>query len=454
MEDLQDVIIIGGGPAGATTATYLSMWGHRVTLLEKEKFPRDHVGESLLPFCYKLFEEIGTLDKMKASFVRKPGVRFSNSIGDQTTTWCFSRVIPDESFLSFQVVRSDFDLLQLENSRSHGATVHEETRVKSVDLDSPDGIVQVQAISMSGEIKNFRTRFLVDCSGRSTFIANRNKLRKKFENLDRTAIWTHWKDASLRGGLEEGLSLIIYLGGEKKGWFWIFPLKSNRLTVGVVLNNSYIRDEKTKLVNQGILDWQMQLYLQEINYSDFIKNLLRSAQIIQPLVIEGDYSYFTDSKYGSNFAMVGDAATFIDPIFSSGIYLAMNGSRLVSKAIHKILSNEEEWDTALAQAYAKIEGAYKMVFKLISFFYSVDTVNFAQMGLAADYIHKQHEDAMAVGHFLLAGDFFDRYDEYSKIIDILYKPSIYNTFKKLVLEQPKFIDTTCNMSLLDAFHNL
>ena len=207
-------------------------------------------------------------------------------------------------------------------------------------------------------------------------------------------------------------------------------------------------------MNQGILDWQMQLYLQGINYSDFIRILLSSAQIIQPLVIEGDYSYFTDLKYGSNFALVGDAATFIDPIFSSGIYLAMNGSRLVSKAIHKILSSEEEWDTALAQAYAKIEGAYKMVFKLISFFYSVDTVNFAQMGLAADYIHKQHEDAMAVGHFLLAGDFFDRYDEYGKIIDILYKPSIYNAFKKLVLEQPKFIDTTCNMSLLDAFHNL
>ena len=455
MSELLDAVVIGGGPAGATTGTYLSKMGHRVAVLEKERFPRDHVGESLLPFCYKLFIELGTLDLMKANFVRKPGVRFIDSNGAQHTTWCFSHVIPDESFLSFQVARDKFDTLQLENTRRHGATVMEETRVESVDLSAPDGTVTVQAAGPGGETHDFRARFLVDCSGRNTFLASRIGAKKKFDELDRTALWTHWSGAPLMGGLEEGLSLIVYLGGEKKGWLWIFPLGPDRLTVGVVLNNSYLRAEKAKFVEQGIEDWQMALYQQELNYSGFVQKLLASAHIIQPLVIEGDYSYYTETKYGSNFAMVGDAASFIDPIFSSGIFLAMNGSRLVSSAIGQILSGQESWDSALPKAYTKIEGAYQMVFKLINFFYTAGTINFAQMGAAAELIHQQQEDAMAVGHFLLAGDFFDRYDEYGKVIDKLKNPEVFKTWnQQLKLKRKMFQDKTCNMSLEDAFHQL
>jgi hypothetical protein len=454
MEDIQDVVIIGGGPAGATTATFLSMFGHRVTLFEKERFPRDHVGESLLPWCYNIFREIGTLDQMKATFVRKPGVRFIDSSGTQSTTWCFSKVIPNEGFLSFQVNRSEFDTLQLENSRRHGVTVFEETQVDSVDLDAPDGTVTVRASGPSGELHELKSRFLVDCSGRSTFLASRKGLRKKFPDLDRTALWTHYGGAPLAGGLEEGLSLIVYLGGEKKGWLWVFPLKPDRLTVGVVLNNSYLRAEKAKFVEQGIKDWQMALYEQELSYSPFVKNLLASAHVLQPLVIEGDYSYFSESKYGPNFALVGDAAAFIDPIFSSGIFLAMNGSRLVAGAIHKVLTGEEAWEPALKYAYTKIEGAYKMVGKLINFFYTVDTINFAQMETASDLIHKQHENAMATGHFLLAGDFFDRYEEYGRIIDMLNTPKLFRAYQKLVIERPDRQETSCNMSLADAFHQL
>ena len=158
--DIQDVVINGGGPAGATSASFLSMWGHQVTLLEKEKFPRDHVGESLLPFCYKLFGELGLLDQMKANFVRKPGVRFVDSDGTHSTTWCFNRVIPDESFLSFQVARSDFDKLQLDHARRNGATVCEESRVEDVQIDTPDGIVKVQVVDPQGDRYSLRARFL------------------------------------------------------------------------------------------------------------------------------------------------------------------------------------------------------------------------------------------------------------------------------------------------------
>ena len=213
METIQDVVIIGGGPAGSTAATVLARKGYKVVLLEKEKFPREHVGESLLPFCYELFQDLGVLSQMEKQFVRKPTVRFISSDGSSSTNWCFNHVIKDESFLSFQVVRSEFDTILLSNSRKHGADVREETRVCTVDLDSDRDKVEVEAIAPDGEKFSLRTRFLIDASGRSSFIANSRGWRKGHEEFQRTALWTHWKGVKcLKGGLEEGSSIILYLG--------------------------------------------------------------------------------------------------------------------------------------------------------------------------------------------------------------------------------------------------
>jgi flavin-dependent dehydrogenase len=263
----------------------------------------------------------------------------------------------------------------------------------------------------------------------------------------------------LAGGLEEGLSLIIYIGGEKKGWLWIFPLGPDWLTVGVVMNNDYLRAEKSKLQQNGADDWRMGLYMQELNYSPFAKKLLEKGHITQPLVVEGDYSYYTESKYGDNYAMIGDAAQFIDPIFSSGVYLAINSSRLVTDALHKKLSGANagtngQGPDPLEDAYLHINGAYKMVFKLITFFYSANTINFAQMGQAEELIHQQHQNAMAVGHFLLAGDFFDRYDHYGKIVDLLHNDRMYNRYKKLVNDREDFAAASCGVDVSTAFHEL
>jgi hypothetical protein len=445
---LNDAIIIGGGPAGSTVASFLAMKGHQVLLLEKEKFPRDHVGESLLPFCYKLFGQLGLLEQMKAGFVRKPGVRFIDKDGVSSTTWCFDHVIHDESYLSFQVVRSEFDELLLNNARRLGVTAVEETRVNGVNLEMADGGVEVRAIGPDGEQQSHRAQFLIDCSGRSAFLAASKGLRKKYPELDRTALWTHYNGVELAGGLEQGLSLIVYMGGEKKGWMWVFPLGPDRVTVGVVLNNNYIRSQRAELEAGGAEDWRLALFEQELGYSPFIGRLLTDARMMQPLTVEGDYSYHSETKYGDNFAMVGDAATFIDPIFSSGIYLAMNSARLVAEGVHQRLTLGEgasaDKEGSLEDAYRHINGAYKMVFKLINFFYSAEVINFAQMESATDLIYEQHKEAMATGHFLLAGDFFDRYDRYSDVIDSLQKPHLYETYKKMVLRRSHFQTTDCN----------
>jgi hypothetical protein len=337
---LQDVLIIGGGPAGSSAAALLAMRGHRVTILEKEKFPREHVGESLLPFCYDLFKEIGMLETMEKTFVRKPSVRFLTTDGSKGTNWCFNHVIDDDSFLSFQVDRKEFDTLLLDNAARHGATVYQETRVSDVEFDTENDVVNVSAVNADGETLTFQARFLLDASGRSTFMANKNRSRHTQKGLERTALWTHWVNLKhgMINGLEEGNSLIVYLGGEdKKGWSWVFPLAEDRVTVGVVVDSFYLREQKRQIQSDNGTDWAFKLYQQEFQTSPFLTKLLEDATPVMDVLVEGDYSYYSDTKYGDRFAMIGDSGRFIDPIFSSGIYLAMKSSFLVSMAVHKML---------------------------------------------------------------------------------------------------------------------
>lgn len=450
--NVQDVLIIGGGPAGSTAATLLAMKGHKVTLLEKEKFPREHVGESLLPYCYDIFEELGLLREMTKRFVRKPGVRFIDIDGKRYTTWCFGHVIKNPSYLSFHVIRAEFDKMLLDNASKHGATVREQTKVRSVNLD---GGVEVRAIGPSGGEQTYRARFLLDASGRDTFLATCMGWKKPHEELDRTALSTHWTGGKYTEGIEEGLLQIVYLGGDKKGWIWVIPVGRDRLSVGVVFNHSYIRQQKAKLNKKGVKDWHMALYRQELMSSHFVRDVLANAQIAQPLMVNGNYSYFVEKKCGHNFALIGDASTFIDPIFASGVYLSMNSARLVCDALHKkFTSGNGDGDASLEDAYTQINGAYALVNKAIRMFYNPVAINWAQVGSATQLIHHQHENALAIAHYLLAGDFFERHEEYSRVLDLLQDPQLVRRYKKYVIDRDDFHATSCGMNRLQIFHSL
>ncbi|PYL37547.1 MAG: alkylhalidase, partial [Verrucomicrobia bacterium] len=180
-ETYHDIIVIGGGPAGSTAATLLARHGHSVLLLERERFPREHVGESLLPFCYSLLKNLGVIEEMKKNFVRKPGVRFIDRDGTTSTTWCFDHIIKNETYLSFQVIRADFDLMLLKNAAKSGVEVREETSVVDADITTASDSVRVTSLDLTGQKTVHRARFLVDASGRDAFIGAKNGWRKPRE---------------------------------------------------------------------------------------------------------------------------------------------------------------------------------------------------------------------------------------------------------------------------------
>ncbi len=450
-----DVVIIGGGPAGSTTASFLAMQGYDVVVLEREKFPRDHVGESLLPFCYTIFEELGLLQEMSERYVRKPGVRFLDVDGVTATTYCFHHKIKDPSYLSFQVLRAEFDEVLLQRSEALGAEIHQQTKVVTVDFEGDDD-VRVGAVGPEGEPQSYQCRFVIDASGRETFLANRMSTKTAHKELERTALSSHWRGAKYEGGLQEGMIQIVYTGGEKQGWVWVIPLSTDRLSVGVVMNTSYFRAQRVALKAKGFRDWQQALYDQELADSVFTDHILDGAEQFWPIQYNGDYSYFCHQKWGENFALVGDASAFIDPIFSSGVYLAMNSGRLLARAVDVRLGDGlEKGQLALEETYERIVGAYSLVDKLIRLFYTPEAINFAQLGGAGAAFDsfEHHQEAISLQHFLLAGDFFEQANRYSEFVDGLRNPQTFDRYKAFVINRDDFVaDASCDHSHEQIFN--
>lgn len=425
--NLYDVIVIGGGPAGSTTATTLAQKGHKVLVLEKAKFPREHVGESLLPFCYPIFERLGVLDKMKADFTRKPGVTFSNYNGEDQSHWCFSHVIKDSSALSFHVRRAQFDDMLLRNSEEHGVRVVEETGVQMVMFNDED--VTISTKGMNGESRQYRGRFVVDASGQATVLAKQFSSKTPFESLKpRAAISSHWLNVNLDEDLAEGNIKIVHLEGEKLGWIWMIPLEG-RLSMGVAVNMTYLNARRREL-SKTTNNWQETFYKEELMSSPVAARILDGATLAQPVAVNGDFSYYAKEKYGDRFAIVGDAAGFLDPVFSSGIYLGMKGGQRVAEGISAILN--EKGNAVLREAYRDVDGAYRLVEKLISTFYEPGSVRFSSADKVLDQSYKKFETAYSILHLVLAGDFFANHEKYLKAIELLRDKSMIDKYRNLI----------------------
>lgn len=427
VEKNYDVVVIGGGPAGSSMATYLRQLGHTVAVFEKDRFPRHHVGESLIPYCYNKLQEMGVLDDIRKFSSLKPGINFVDADGKRQSNWCFSTVLKGDSGISFHCMRAPFDKALLDNAKRLGADVFESHKVKSTDLSDP-GRVAIEGTNDKGEPFSCEARFLVDASGQGSFLAKKLNTKTSYKGLDRVAFFTHWKNNQYDAALSEGMIKLVYATGEKKGWFWVIPVGKNHLSIGVSLQNDYVKQRKKELEAEGFKEnWLEKLYMGEIESTTVLKPILENAYREHDVLSMSDYSYYSEQKFGDNYAMIGDSGAFLDPIFSSGIYVAFESACLVSKAISKQLHmGAEEGQRALAKTYDHINEGYKLIEKFVRLFYTPDVINFSHLGSDDDFMGK--EKAYSIFHMMLSGDFFNNASQYSAFIDSLKDERTYGRF--------------------------
>jgi flavin-dependent dehydrogenase len=326
-----DVIVIGGGPAGSTVSTLLAQHGLRVQLFERERFPRFHIGESLIPETYWVLKRLNMLDKMKAShFTKKYSVQFVNAEGKQSAPFYFWDNKPHECSQTWQVERSEFDTMMLNNAREHGVDAQEGVRVLEVLFDG-DRAVGVKIQDADGKPREVRAKVVVDASGQSSMLQNKFKLRIWDPILNKGAIWTYWRGAYRDTGKDEGATIVIQTTN-REGWFWNIPLHNNVVSLGVVAPFDYL------FKGRGSHE---QTYIEEVERCPEVAQRIEGAERITGYFATKDYSYRSKQVSGDGWVLIGDAFGFLDPLYSSGVLLALRSGEMAADAIAEGLKKND-----------------------------------------------------------------------------------------------------------------
>jgi len=357
-----DVIIIGGGPAGSTSAALLAEKGRSVLVLEKEKFPRYHIGESLMPFCWFTLNRLGVLEELeRISFVKKYSVQFVTQDGRQSSPFYFFQHTDHASSTTWQVERADFDLMLLNNARNKGAEVHEETPVQKVLRDDSGRVIGVAGVTKEGAKFEVFAPITIDASGRSQVATATEGWRVKDPALNKLAVWTYYRGAKRDPGIDEGNTTVAYVAD--RGWFWYIPLRGDLVSVGVVAEKDYLFSESKD---------PAEIMKREIARNVWISEHLSVGEQIGEHFVTSEFSYRSKFCAADGLVLTGDAFSFLDPVFSSGVFLALKSGELAADAIDAALTAGDTRASHFAEYGEQVCVALENMRKLVYAFYDVN----------------------------------------------------------------------------------
>lgn len=386
-----DVLVIGAGPAGSTAAALLAQKGRRVLVLEKDKFPRYHIGESLMPFCWFTLERLGVLGEMdRIAYTRKYSVQFVTPDGRQSQPFYFFQHYDHPSATTWQVERADFDLMLLENARRKGAEVREQTRVQRLIKDDSGRTVGVEARGPDGAVYEVFAPVTIDCSGRDQVAtASMEGWRIKDPQLNKLAIWTYYRGAKRDPGIDEGNTTVAYVEG--RGWFWYIPLRNDIVSVGIVAEKDYLFC--------GSKD-PAEILAREAGRNVWIQEHLSTGTQFGEHWVTSEFSYRSRQCAADGLVLAGDAFAFLDPVFSSGVYLALRSGSMAADAVDAALTAGDTSGARFAAYGEELCAGIENMRKLVYAFYDAN--------FSFGRVIKAHPDLRGSLTDCLIGDLFEK----------------------------------------------
>lgn len=360
MRDAYDCVVVGAGPAGCTAATLVAMAGYRTLLVEREKLPRFHVGESLMPETYWQLERLGVLERMRnSSFVKKVSVQFVSHTGRESQPFVFPDHDPRDCSRTWQVERAEFDKLLYDNAALKGADCYDETRALEVLFDG-ERATGVRLERPGRPPLDVQARVVVDATGQQAMLANRLQLKVDDPYLRKAAIWGYYRGARREPGENGGATIILHTD-EKRSWFWFIPLANDVTSIGVVGDSSYLLKGRGKPAT---------VFEDELVKCPALVQRLLQAQLISDFRVLREYSYRTTRQTGDGWVLVGDALGFVDPIYSSGVFLALRSGEMAADAIVEGFQTGDLSAAGLGRWTAEFQRGVQWIRKLIDAFYT------------------------------------------------------------------------------------
>jgi flavin-dependent dehydrogenase len=387
---------MGGGPAGSSIASILSREGRKVVVFEKEQFPRHHIGESLMTDTFWTFERMGILDKLKQSpFVRKYSVQFANPAGKESRPFYFFEANHHESAVTWQVTRAEFDKLLIEHAETQGATVYQKALIKQVLFDG-DRAVGVEVQMADGSLQTFHAKVIVDATGQTALLSNKFRWRMRDPKLKKAVLYSYFKGAHRETDLNGGATLVLRTEVGSNGWFWYIPLENDITSVGIVADPDYL----VKGRGQDLA----KIFQEEVEKCEPCRRRVENAERVDKIYSILDYSYRSKQNAGDGFILIGDAYGFLDPIYSSGLLLALKMAELAADAIHDAFKNDDFSAARLGQFQPKLDKGIESMRKLVYAFYN-EGFSFSQ------FLQKYPEQRVNLINLLIGNVFQEGVDD-------------------------------------------